>query len=226
MRRLKRIIAALIIASTIFLTASFGKPSDIPDSDEDARPNALADVNATIAAVKAEAARVEGERNYKAQVAAVLAEKRAAAAERKRVADEIKRKQAALLANKVASKPKVTPVQQPSRSSAYVGKAQAFTATAYTAYCSGCSGITKTGVNLRQSIYHEGKRVIAVDPRYIPLGSIVRVTLSDGSSFEAIAEDVGGAIRGQIIDVAHETTQEAYVFGRQSVEVRMIRKGR
>lgn len=212
---MRRLIVALIIASTIFLTASFGKPSDTPDSDEDARPNALADVNATIDAVKAEA----GERNYKAQVAAVIAEKRAAEAERKRIAAAYaKRKQ-------VASKAKDTPAQ-PSRSSAYVGKAQAFTATAYTSRCSGCSGITKTGVNLRQSIYHEGKRVIAVDPRYIPLGSIVRVTLSDGSSFEATAQDTGGRIKGAIIDVAHETKVDANRFGRQSVEVRMIRKGR
>lgn len=219
---MRRILIAIILATTVWLHASSGKDAEL---DEDARPNALADVNATYTAVKAEAARVEGERNYKAQVEAVLVEKRAAAAEaeRKRIAAvEAKRKQAALLAKKVASKAPV----QPSRSSAYVGKAQVFSATAYTSYCAGCSGITKTGVNLRQSIYHEGRRVIAVDPRYIPLGSIVRVTLLDGSSFEAIAEDVGGIIKGNIIDVAHETTQEAYVFGRQSVEVRMIRKGR
>lgn len=224
---MRRLIVAAIIATTIFLTASFGKPEEPGNAEaEDARPNALADVSATIAAVKAEATRVEGGRNYKAQVAAVLAEKQV----------EAKRKQA-LLAKAVASKAKAQSVQsvqsgqsgqtkQPSRSQDYVGKAQAFTATAYTSHCSGCSGITKTGVNLRQSIYHEGKRVIAVDPRYIPLGSIVRVTLSNGSSFEAIAEDIGGAIKGAIIDVAHETTQEAYVFGRQSVEVRLIRKGR
>lgn len=221
---MRRLIVALIIASTIFLTASFGKPSDIPESDEDARPNALADVNATIAAVKAEAARVEGERNYKVQVAAVLAEKRAEAIERKRIAAEAKRKQA--LAQSDHRSVQSGQTKQPSRSTAYVGKAQAYEATAYTSHCSGCSGITKTGVNLRQSIYHEGKRVIAVDPRYIPLGSIVRVSLSDGSSFEAIAEDIGGAIKGAIIDVAHETKADANRFGRQSVEVRMIRKGR
>lgn len=127
------------------------------------------------------------------------------------------------LAKSVASKPKST---TPSRGSSYVGKAQVFEATAYTAYCEGCSGTTKTGVDLRKSIYHEDRRVIAVDPRYIPLGSIVRVTLADGSEFEAVAADVGGVIKGAIIDVAHETTQEAYVFGRQTVEVRMIRKGR
>lgn len=225
---MRRLIVAIILASTIFLTASFCKSPEVPESDEDARPNALADVNATVAAVKAEAARVERERNYKAQVAAVIAENRAQAiaaeSERKRLAAEAKRNQA-LLAKAIASKSAKAPIQ-PSRSSAYVGKAQAYEATAYTSYCEGCSGITKTGVNLRQSIYSEGKRVIAVDPRHIPLGSIVRVTLADGSSFEAIAEDIGGIIKGAIIDVAHETKADANRFGRQSVEVRMIRKGR
>lgn len=221
---MRRLIAALIIASTIFLTASFGKPEE---PDEDARPNALADVNATIAAVKAEALRVEGERKF----AAVLAEKRVAEVERQRhIAIEVRRIAAAkrkqVLAQSDLRSGQSVQTKQPSRSSAYVGKAQAFTATAYTSHCAGCSGITKTGVNLRQSIYSEGKRVIAVDPRHIPLGSIVRVTLSDGSSFEAIAEDIGGAIRGNIIDVAHETKADANRFGRQSVEVRMIRKGR
>jgi len=113
-----------------------------------------------------------------------------------------------------------------SRSSNYVGQAQTYTATAYTAYCEGCSGITKTGVDLRKSIYSGGYKVIAVDPRYIPLGSIVRVTLGNGNSFEAIAEDIGGAIQGAIIDVAHETKAQAYEFGRQSVEVRVVRRGR
>ena len=34
-------------------------------------------------------------------------------------------------------------------------------ATAYTAYCNGCSGITKTGINLREN---SDLKVIAVDP--------------------------------------------------------------
>lgn len=112
-----------------------------------------------------------------------------------------------------------------SRGQGYIGQAQAYTATAYTAYCNGCSGITRTGHNLRNSIYQNGKRVIAVDPNRIPLGSVVQVTLSNGTSFEAIASDTGGAIKGNIIDVSHSTKEEAYRFGRQNVEVRMIKRG-
>ncbi|MCG7345334.1 3D domain-containing protein [Sporosarcina sp. ACRSL] len=126
------------------------------------------------------------------------------------------------VASKAQAKPKPATV---SRNSNYVGQAQTFEATAFTAYCEGCTGITRTGHDLRKSIYSDGYRVIATDPRRIPLGSIVRVTLSDGTSFEAIASDTGGRINGAIIDVAHETNAEALEFGRQSVEIRMIRRG-
>ncbi|MDF2788312.1 MAG: hypothetical protein K0S80_1410, partial [Neobacillus sp.] len=44
--------------------------------------------------------------------------------------------------------------------------------TAYTAYCNGCSGRTATGFDLRAN---PGAKVIAVDPRVIPLGTKVYV---------------------------------------------------
>ena len=45
-------------------------------------------------------------------------------------------------------------------------------ATAYTPYCSGCSGISATGINLRSN---SSLKVIAVDPNVIELGSKVWV---------------------------------------------------
>lgn len=102
---------------------------------------------------------------------------------------------------------------------------QAFEATAYTAKCAGCTGITKTGVDVRKTIYHEGKRIIAVDPRVIPLGSTVEVRMQDGTTFEALAEDVGGAIKGKRIDVLVADKQTARAFGRQDVKVRIFSKG-
>lgn len=186
----------------------------------------LSDARQTIAdgiKERLEAERVEAER------LAAVEKERVATAEAIRLAALEAEREAVRerkLAEQVAAKPPEKAPTEPSRNSDYVGQAQAFSATAYTAHCEGCSGITKTGVNLRRSIYHEGKRVIAVDPRRIALGSIVLVTLANGSSFEAIAEDVGSAIQGAIIDVAHETTEQASRFGRQSVEVRVIRKGR
>lgn len=96
-------------------------------------------------------------------------------------------------------------------------------ATAYTAFCEGCSGITATGVDVRNTIYHEGKRIIATDPNVIPLHSIVKVTLGDGSSFEAVAKDTGGAIKGARIDILYEPQEEALSFGRQSAKVEIIK---
>ena len=99
-----------------------------------------------------------------------------------------------------------------------------FTATAYTAFCSeGCTGITKTGVDVSHSIYYEGARVIAVDPSVIALGSTVEVRLADGSSFRAKAIDTGGAIKGARLDLLVASESDAVQFGRQSVELRVIK---
>src|SRR5699024_1773806 len=73
-------------------------------------------------------------------------------------------------------------------------------ATAYTAFCdTGCTGVTATGIDVSQSIYHEGRRVIAVDPAVIPLGSEV-IVKAGGQEFEAVAEDTGGDIVGNRIE--------------------------
>jgi 3D (Asp-Asp-Asp) domain-containing protein len=100
---------------------------------------------------------------------------------------------------------------------------QKFEATAYVALCdTGCTGITKTGIDVRNAITHKGKRVIAVDPSVLPLGSSVEIRLDDGTSFEATAEDTGGNIRNHRIDLLVSTEDEAWQFGRQTVEIRKI----
>jgi 3D (Asp-Asp-Asp) domain-containing protein len=100
---------------------------------------------------------------------------------------------------------------------------QTFEATAYVALCdTGCTGITKTGIDVRNTTTHKGKRVIAVDPSVIPLGSSVEVRLSEGHTFEATAQDTGGAIRGNRIDLLVSTEDEAWQFGRQTVQLRIM----
>lgn len=99
-----------------------------------------------------------------------------------------------------------------------------FEATFYTAFCpTGCTGVTATGVDVSNTIYYEGKRIIAVDPNVIPLGSHVRVTLEDGTSFDAAAQDTGGDIKGNRIDVLVASRDEAYRLGRQSVKVEILK---
>lgn len=95
------------------------------------------------------------------------------------------------------------------------GKEMTVTATAYTAYCAGCSGTTYTGINLRAN---PNQKVIAVDPNVIPLGSRVWV---EGYG-EAIAGDIGGAIKGNIIDVFLENKQDAYNWGRKTVKIKVL----
>lgn len=95
------------------------------------------------------------------------------------------------------------------------GKEFYVSATAYTAGCNGCSGITATGINLKSN---PNLKVIAVDPSVIPLGSKVWV---EGYG-HAIAGDTGGAIKGNKIDLHMATKQAAYGFGKRQVKIKVI----
>ena len=94
-------------------------------------------------------------------------------------------------------------------------KEMTVTATAYTAYCPGCSGTTATGIDLRAN---PDQKVIAVDPSVIPLGSRVWV---EGYG-EAIAGDTGGAIKGKIIDLFMKNEQDALNWGRKTVNIKIL----
>ncbi|MGN7116563.1 3D domain-containing protein [Lysinibacillus odysseyi] len=89
------------------------------------------------------------------------------------------------------------------------------TATAYTAYCEGCSGTTAYGIDLRAN---PNRKVIAVDPRIIPLGTKVWV---EGYG-EAIAGDTGGAIKGHKIDVFIPSHENAIAWGVKTVKLRVL----
>ncbi|PKR77489.1 hypothetical protein CEY16_12245 [Halalkalibacillus sediminis] len=107
-------------------------------------------------------------------------------------------------------------VQQVSSNDSEVLKELTMTATAYTAKCSGCTGITATGINLNNN---PNMKVIAVDPSVIPLGSKVWV---EGYG-TAIAGDTGGAINGNKIDLHVATKSEAYSFGVRTVRVKVFK---
>lgn len=99
-----------------------------------------------------------------------------------------------------------------------------YEATAYVALCgTGCTGITRTGINVKQTQYDEGgRRIIAVDPQIIPLGTPLEIRLSNGYTFQAIAEDTGGSIRGNRVDILMPEIERAWDFGRQDVQIRKI----
>ena len=103
-----------------------------------------------------------------------------------------------------------------SRSNDNVVKEIMVSSTAYTAYCRGCSGITKTGINLRKN---PNLKVIAVDPRVIKLGTKVYV---EGYGY-AIAGDTGSAIKGNKIDVFMPSHSSALKWGRKTVKIKILR---
>lgn len=103
-----------------------------------------------------------------------------------------------------------------SRSNDKVVKEFMVSTTAYTAYCRGCSGITKTGINLRKN---PNLKVIAVDPRVIKLGTKVYV---EGYGY-AIAGDTGSAIKGNKIDVFMPNHSSALKWGRKTVKIKILR---
>ncbi len=80
----------------------------------------------------------------------------------------------------------------------------------------GSGSITATGTLAREG-------VIAVDPKVIPLGTTVYVKGSYKDIGVCYAEDTGGAIKGNIIDVYMEgTLQQLLQFGRRNMRVYIL----
>lgn len=74
--------------------------------------------------------------------------------------------------------------------------------------CGKSDGITFTGTKATQG------RTIAVDNNVIPYGTTVII-----NGNEYVAEDTGGAIKGNIIDIFFNNHEEALEFGVQSAEI-------
>ena len=87
-------------------------------------------------------------------------------------------------------------------------------ATAYTHTDAGCDFITATG-----SVVHWG--TVAVDPRFIPYGTRMFIVASDGSFVYGVAEaeDCGGAIKRDRVDLYMPTHEECMAFGRRSCTI-------
>jgi len=73
------------------------------------------------------------------------------------------------------------------------------------------SGVTALGTAVR-------KGIIASDPNVIPMGTKVYIP----GYGEAVAEDCGSSIVGNIIDIAFDTHAEAIAFGRQDIEIYIL----
>jgi 3D (Asp-Asp-Asp) domain-containing protein len=113
---------------------------------------------------------------------------------------------------RTAPKTKSAPVEEnnSNTNAAVSGEEMYVTATAYSPEES--YHITAAGYNIRK---HPNMKLIAVDPRVIPLGSKVWV---EGYGI-AVAGDTGGAIKGHKIDVLVPTTSKALQWGRRTVKI-------
>ena len=100
-----------------------------------------------------------------------------------------------------------------------------FAITYYSAYDGTQIGITAGGTSMANgNIYtSDGYRIIATDTSVIPLGTIVRVTTSNGESFLAKADDSGGMIKGNRIDIAVSSASEAFSKGRAVANVEIVK---
>lgn len=87
-----------------------------------------------------------------------------------------------------------------------------FVITAYCP-CEKCCGEYADGITASGTVATEG-RTCAVDPDVIPLGTEIEI---DGVKY--IAEDVGGAIKGNRIDICFNDHRSAVMYGVKCKEV-------
>jgi 3D (Asp-Asp-Asp) domain-containing protein len=83
-------------------------------------------------------------------------------------------------------------------------------------------GPESCGIYARNGRTYTGKKAgfgtVAVDKRVIPLGTKLYI---EGYGY-AEATDIGGAIKGNRIDLCFETYREAEMFGRRKVKVYIL----
>jgi len=75
-------------------------------------------------------------------------------------------------------------------------------------------GITASGY----SVFTNGGALVAADPRVLPLGSLVSIAGYDNGAVVPVL-DVGGAIKGNRLDVLHATHEVAMQWGVRDLEV-------
>jgi 3D (Asp-Asp-Asp) domain-containing protein len=98
-------------------------------------------------------------------------------------------------------------------STAKVAGMSTFKATAYN-----YGTTTASGTRVQQG------RTIAVDPRVIPLGTKVKIVSPTHPHLNGVytAEDTGGAVKGNIIDIYMSSYDRAIEFGRRTIYVEIL----
>lgn len=101
--------------------------------------------------------------------------------------------------------------------------------THYGPDCYGCSGITASGYDVRNTIYYHDEqygdlRIIAMDRNY-PMYTVVELSDYQLGSIKAIVLDRGGAITGNRIDLLISSEAECNNLINQNVQINVLRWG-
>jgi len=106
--------------------------------------------------------------------------------------------------------------------------------TAYGPDCTGCSGITASGYNVKNNIYYNDKeygkvRIVAAD-KSLPFGTIIRIKGLDifESDVIAIVLDRGSAIgfnRKVYFDLLYNNEKSTSSFGKRYATFEVLRRG-
>ena len=94
-----------------------------------------------------------------------------------------------------------------------------YCAEPYKHICGYGKGITASGRELRP--YHSA----AVDPSVIPLGAAILVDFGDGIIHYYFADDTGGAVKGNHIDLCVQAHQEALDLGVKYANIYWLEEG-
>ena len=116
-----------------------------------------------------------------------------------------------IITKKIMNRIKSQAAKHGSKEPAKFSRKMTVEATAYTTEDPGCGLYTFRGNRLR-------KGLIAVDPRVIPLGTKLYIP---GYGY-AVADDTGGAIKGNKIDLGYESRSEAFKFGRRTLTIYVL----
>lgn len=66
-------------------------------------------------------------------------------------------------------------------------------------------------------------KTIAADPEVLPLGTRVKISGAGSYSGEYVVGDIGGKIKGHVVDIFMDSHQEAIEFGRQKVSIAVVK---
>lgn len=229
-RRLKRMAAAAAVAGVAFISSAFmpGLPATAHAS---ALPDVTAQPDAAVQQVKTPKGiyNIQSDSKIPLKKQARMQAKAQAEAQAKATAQRSQQAKRSVIANntdmthkqvKHAQKVAATPNTQKTSAGAPENAQQVLEVKA-TAYAPGAhdneqwGDKTFLGTTVRPGI-------IAVDPNIIPLGSRVYIKYPDGTGHYATAEDTGGAIKGNRIDVAVSSVDKAYDFGIKNAKVYVV----